>query len=144
MFFRVLAAAGLVVAAIAVGHSAIARNHGPYGGWGMMGNYGMGADGFTIGGAGSDGYGPQAMFRHHARLIDGASARGDLKLTVEAAKARLERRLAASSNPRLKVGEVKEIDADTIRAEIVTRQENALVQILAIDRHSGVPRPTGS
>jgi hypothetical protein len=46
----------------------------------------------------------------------------------------LERYLKQQSNPRLKVGEVKE--KDTITAEIVTA-DGSLVQRFKIDRHTG-------
>jgi hypothetical protein len=39
-------------------------------------------------------------------------------------------------NPRLKVGDVKEKDADTITADIVTK-DNSLVQRFIINRHTG-------
>jgi N-acyl-L-homoserine lactone synthetase len=51
----------------------------------------------------------------------------------------MERRLARHGNPRLKLGEVREADEDTIVAEIVTL-DGSLVQKLAIERRSGVLR----
>ena len=66
----------------------------------------------------------------------GWSGSGDLKLSVENAKAHLDRWISWQGNPRLKVGDVKEKDADTIVADIVTK-DNSLVQRLAINRHSG-------
>ena len=62
---------------------------------------------------------------------------GDLNLSVDAVKAGVERWVAWQGNPRLKVGEVKEKDADTITADVVTK-DNSLVQRLAINRHSGL------
>lgn len=52
----------------------------------------------------------------------------------------LERMIAVQGNPRLKVGDVKEKDADTIVADIVTK-ENSLVQRFVVDRHTGFYRP---
>jgi len=46
-------------------------------------------------------------------------------------------------NPRLKVGEVKEKDADTITADIVTL-DNSLVQRFIVDRHTGALRQDNS
>lgn len=40
-------------------------------------------------------------------------------------------------NPNLKVGAVKEKDADTITAEVVTKDKDALVQRFEFNRHSG-------
>ncbi len=64
----------------------------------------------------------------------------DQKLTVDDVKARMERWLSFRNNPRLKVGDVKEKDADTITADIVT-VDNSLVQRFDINRHTGYPRP---
>ncbi len=44
-------------------------------------------------------------------------------------------------NPNLQVGDVKEKDADTIVAEVVTKQGNALVQRLDFNRHNGFVQP---
>ena len=44
------------------------------------------------------------------------------------------------ANTRLKVGDVKEKDADTIVAEVVTK-ENSLVQRFVVDRRTGFYRP---
>ena len=97
--------------------------------WGMMGGGPWG------------GYGPPMM---HGYMMRGygpswsswPSSR-DLNLTVDAVKAQAERWVAWQGNPRLKVGDVKEKDADTIVADIVTK-DNSLVQRFAVNRHSGV------
>ena len=44
-------------------------------------------------------------------------------------------------NPRLKVGDVKEKDADTITAGIVTKDKEGLVQRFVVNRHNGFYRP---
>ena len=44
-------------------------------------------------------------------------------------------------NPNLTVGDVKEKDADTITADIVTKQGNQLVQRLDFNRHNGFVQP---
>ena len=72
-------------------------------------------------------------------LIYGWPAGGEQKLSVEDARGWLERRLAWHGNPRLKLGEVREADEDTIIAEILTR-DGSLVQKLAIDRRRGILR----
>ena len=44
-------------------------------------------------------------------------------------------------NPNLKVGDVKEKDADTIVAEVITKDKDALVQRLQFNRHNGFVQP---
>jgi len=66
-----------------------------------------------------------------------------LNLTTDDVKTRVERWLAWRGNPRLKVGEVKEKDADTITADIVTK-DNSLVQRFIVDRHTGFFRQDNS
>ena len=61
--------------------------------------------------------------------------RGDL--TVDEARAGLERWLASIGNPRLKLGNVAEKDSQTITADIVT-VDNSLVEKFDIDRHTGI------
>ncbi len=63
--------------------------------------------------------------------------------TTDDVKTRVERWLAWRGNPRLKVGEVKEKDADTIIADVVTK-DNSLVQRFIIDRHTGAFRQDNS
>ena len=60
---------------------------------------------------------------------------GNLNLSTDDVKNCLERMIR---NPNLKVGEVKEKDADTIVADIVTKDKDALVQSLDFNRHSGL------
>ena len=55
---------------------------------------------------------------------------------------RWERWLTWRGNPRLKVGEVKEKDADTVEAAIVT-VDNSLVQKFIVNRHTGFFQPSG-
>ena len=62
-----------------------------------------------------------------------------LNLTIDAVKNRMERWLAWRGNPRLKLGEVKEKDADSITADIVTA-DNSLVDRFIVDRHTGFTR----
>jgi hypothetical protein len=60
----------------------------------------------------------------------------DLALTVEQAKKLAEARIIMMGNPNLKVGAVKEKDADTISVDIVA-SDNSLVSQHLIDRHTG-------
>lgn len=63
----------------------------------------------------------------------------DLALTTDQAKKLAEARLIMRGNPHLKVGAVKEKDADTISIDIVA-SDNSLVTQQLIDRHTGRPR----
>jgi hypothetical protein len=73
---------------------------------------------------------------------DGKSAiQPDQDLSVDDVRARIERSLKWHGNERLKVGEVKVLDDDTIVAEIVTL-DDSLVDRLEVNRHSGSMRRT--
>ena len=61
-------------------------------------------------------------------------------LSVEDVQHMLEHRLQWQINPNIKLGKVEEKDADTIVAEIVTR-DDSLVQRFEIDRHTAWARP---
>ena len=65
----------------------------------------------------------------------------DLNLTTDHVKSYFERSIAWQGNPRLKVGEVKEQDIDTIVADVVTG-DNSLVQRFIVNRHNGRFRPS--
>jgi hypothetical protein len=89
------------------------------------------------------GYGPGMMWGYgygprNGPAYNRGDAQGDqtLNLTTDDVKARMERWLAVRGNARLKVGEVKEKDADSITADIVTK-DNSLVERFIFDRHSG-------
>jgi hypothetical protein len=73
----------------------------------------------------------------------GAQSDQTLNLSTDDVKQRMERWLEVRSNPRLKLGEVKEKDADTITADIVTK-DNALVDRFIVDRHTGFTRRDNS
>ncbi len=127
---RTLIGAGLAVAlaaAAAWGYHSTASAQ-PYGGWGMMGG----------------GYGP-GMMGYGCPGYDRSAAQGNqnLNLTTDDVKNRVERWLAWRGNPRLKLGEVKEKDADTITADVVTK-DNSLVERFVVDRHTGFIRRDNS
>ncbi len=88
------------------------------------------------------GHGPGMMQGYGRGYGPGYGPRGDVKdnqtlnLTTDDVKSRIERWLTWRGNPRLKVGEVKEKDADTITADVVTK-DNSLVQRFIVDRHTG-------
>jgi hypothetical protein len=99
------------------------------------------------------GYGPGMMqgYRYgpgyHRSDVQGnrADVQGNqtLNLSIDDVKSRMERWLASRDNPRLKLGEVKEKDADSITAEIVTK-DNSVVERFTVDRHTGFTRPDNS
>jgi len=72
-----------------------------------------------------------------------ADAPSNLNLSVDDVKTRIERWLLWRGNARLKVGDVKEKDADTITADVVTK-DNSLVQRFIVDRHTGAFRQDNS
>ena len=74
------------------------------------------------------GYGPGTVLR-------------DLNLSTDNVKNYFDRWLAWQGNPRLKIGDVKEKDADTIAADIVTK-DNSLVQRFVVNRHNGFCQPS--
>jgi|SRR5581483_553959 len=63
-----------------------------------------------------------------------------LNLTANDVKVYLERWIAGSGNPNIKVGNVVEKDTSTITADIVTK-DNSLVQQFTVDRRIGFYRP---
>ncbi len=115
------------------GYGMMGGGYGPgYGmGPGMMGGYGPGA---MMGPGYGRGYGPGMMGYGPGYYGN----RGDLNLTTDQVKSYLAQMIR---NPNLKVGDVKEKDADTITAEIVTKDKDALVQRLDFNRHSGFVQP---
>lgn len=123
----------------------------PYYGGGMMGGgYGMMGPGYGYGmmgpgmmsGCGGD-YGP-GMMGGWGGMGPGMMGYGpghfggDRNLTSNQVKTYL---LQMIHNPNLTVGEVKEKDADTITADIVTKQGSQLVQRLDFNRHNGFIQP---
>jgi hypothetical protein len=114
--------------------------YGPRGGYGACPGYGPGMMG--------PGYGPGWMHRGrgygpgYGRHMWGPGAysqQSNLNLSVDDVKSRLERWLTWRGNSRLKVGEVKEKDANTIVADIVTK-DNSLVQRFIVERKTGIWR----
>lgn len=108
-------------------------------GWMMGGSYGPGMMGGgygpgwgMMGGGYGHGYGPGMMYGQ------GYANQGDMKLTTDQVKNYLTQMIR---NPNLSVGDVKEKDADTIVAEIVTKDKHGLVQRLDFNRHNGFVQP---
>lgn len=61
----------------------------------------------------------------------------NLNLSVDDVRGSVERWIAMTGNPRLKPGKVTATNADTITAEVVTVDKEALVQRYAVNRHTG-------
>lgn len=61
----------------------------------------------------------------------------NLNLSVDDVRGSVERSIAMMGNPRLKPGRVAATNDDTITAEIVTVDKEALVQRFAVNRHTG-------
>lgn len=127
------------------------QGYGPGPGWGGGQGYGPGMMGWGNGqgyshgwmmrgyGGGygqsyGPGYGPGMMYGYGP----GQANQSDLNLTADQVKQYLGQMIR---NPNLQVGDVKEKDADTIVAEIVTKQGSSLVQRLNFNRHNGFVQP---
>jgi hypothetical protein len=150
VFAAAIAAAGLAGPAQAQPYGMMG-GYGP--GYGMMGGYGPGygmmggyGPGYMMGpgyGPGMMGYGPGWMMRGYGygpgmMGYGPGYYQGNLNLSVDQVKDYLERTIR---NPNLTVGDVKEKDADTIVADIVTKQGKSLVQRIDVDRHNGFFQP---
>lgn len=141
--------ATVAAAALALGSTLLAAGpvlaHGP-GGQGYQGGSGMhggqmgpgmmGHMGGMMGHRGSGMMGPGAGGQGGCPYQQAALTE---ELTVEGVTKILERRLSHMGNDRLKVGEVKVKDDDTIIAEIVT-VDDSLVQRIEFDRKTGQRR----
>ena len=127
---------------------------GGYGyGPGMMGGYGYGPGMMGLRRLRNDvrtrlwsGHDGSRMVRRPRQWSGGAgeAAKVNLNLSTDDVKNYLERWIVAQGNPRLKVGDVKEKDADSIEADIVTKEGNALVQRFTVNRHTGFYQPSGN
>jgi hypothetical protein len=138
------------VAALALGVASWASAHGPDGAGGYGQGYGMGMMGPGYGqgmgpGMGS-GMGPGMMGGMmggygggygHMGFGPGAGFSGE-PLTPEKVRTLLEARLIMHGGDNLKVGKVEAKDADTITAEIVTK-DGSLVETLTIPAKGGAP-----
>jgi hypothetical protein len=132
--------------------------YGPgYGmGPGMMGYGGYGA-GYGMG-PGMMGYGCAPWMTSHGWMGPGTTGYGpgygagaegsgtpqqpaNLNLTLEQVRNNMERWLKASGNPHIKLGKVVQKDANTITADVVTTDKDALVQRYEINRHTGFTQP---
>ncbi len=112
-------------------------------GHGMMGP-GMMGPGMMVPGMMGPGTMAHGMMGHgvwgggygHGSAYGKSAIQPDKDLSADDVRARIERSLRWHGNERLKVGEVKELDDDTIVVEIVTL-DDSLVDRLEVDRHTG-------
>lgn len=158
--------------ALAMMMTSPARAQGPYGGYGpgmmdsgmmghmmdtgmmgpgMMRGQGCWGPGFgMMGPSMMSGYGPRMMMQGYGpgsgpgMMGPGWYGRqANVYLSTDDVKNYLERWIAVQGNPRLKAGDVKEKDADTIEADVDTK-DNSLVQRFIANRHTGFYQPSGS
>ena len=122
--------------AVMWGYSAFIAPYPTGGWWGMMEPNMMRGPGMW------GGYGPGMMRGYGPGVMEPGwnTTWRDLNLSTDDVKKYLDRRIAWEGNPRLKVGDVKEKDADTIVADIVTK-DNSLVQRFVVNRRNGFFRP---
>jgi hypothetical protein len=125
-----------ILLAVILGYSSFIT---PYpGGWrGMMGPNMMAGPGMW------GEYGP-GMMRGYGPGVTGPgwnTTWRDLNLSTGNVKNYFEHWLARQGNPRLKIGDVKEKNADTVVIDIVTK-DNSLVQRFIINRHNGYFQPS--
>ena len=130
----VILAASLFV--LMCGYGVFVAPYSAGGWWGRMGPNMMGGPGPW------GGYGP-GMMRGYGSGGGPGSTTGwrDLNLSTDNVRNYVERWITWQGNPRLKVGGVTEKDADTIVADIVTK-DNSLVQRLVVNRHNGFFEPS--
>lgn len=104
-----------------------------------MGSYGYGMGPWMMGRGAFGGYGyePGPWMTGLAR-----NGQGSLNLAANDVKDSLQRWLGWQGNPRLKLGNVVEKDADTITADILTTDKDGLVQRLVVNRHTGFSYPS--
>lgn len=158
---RSRALVGIAIAAALAGALWISQSPASAQGWGMMGGYGPGnhmgwgggpawnCPAFAQGNSSGPGYhmrdwggygpGPGMMQRYGYDRSGDAQGNQNLNLTTDDVKNRMERWLIWRDNPRLKLGEVKEKDADAITVDVVTK-DNSLVDRFIVDRRTGFTR----
>ena len=73
-----------------------------------------------------------------SNMMGSGMVAANLNLSANDVTAYLGRWITMSGNPHIKVGSVTEKDANTISADIVTTDKDALVQRFNVDRHTGV------
>lgn len=131
--FATIAVIVVSLFALMWGYGTFVTPYSAGGSWGMMGPTMMGPGAWG-------GYGP-GMMRGYGPGSGWNTGWRDLNLSTDNARTYVERWLAWQGNPRLKVGDVKEKDADSITVDIVTK-DNSLVQRFVVNRHNGYFQPS--
>ncbi|KQY95886.1 hypothetical protein ASD21_05095 [Caulobacter sp. Root1455] len=140
-----IATGAAIAMALAVAGLAIAQS-GPGLGAGTGGMMGRGMMGPGMMGRGMMGPG---MMMHNGTWCAGCGYMGpgwgarqsSLNLGAADVKAYMESYLQYQANPRVKLDAVKETDADSITADVVTTEGGVLVQRYIFDRRTGAYRP---
>ncbi|HVC61048.1 MAG TPA: hypothetical protein VND19_11900 [Acetobacteraceae bacterium] len=114
----------IALSAMAMANPANAQPNGGGYGPGWMGPGTMGHGGF---GPAAGGWGPRQQANRN--------------LTIGQVKDTMRRWVAATGNQHIKLGAVAEKDADTITADVVTTDKDALVQRYDVNRHTGFTQP---
>jgi hypothetical protein len=117
-------------------HMGQGTGHGMHSGMGHGMGHGTG-QGMGHGmGHGMMGYGMKMGPADGAAPCPGSAAAIDKEIDADVVRSWLDRSVEAHGNKRLKVGDVKETDDNTIVAEIVT-VDDSLVQRIEVDRQTG-------
>ena len=147
---RSWAIGGALIIALAVVfllHISGSRYWAPRGAWGPAYSYGYGMGPWMMNpysyGMGPWMMGPGMMGGYGGRFGFGRGP-AQLNLTANDVKTYVERSIAITGNPYIKVGTVTEKDADTITADIVTTDKEGLVERLSVNRHTGFFQPEGT
>jgi len=137
--FATIAAIAITIISATALYSGSRANAQSYG-WGMMSGYGPG---MMYGEGPGMMYGPGYGHMMGPWMMGpGALAgQGNLNLSADDVKNYFSRLITLEGNSRLKVGDVKEKDSDSITADIVTKDNSSLVQRFVVDRHNGFYRP---
>ena len=135
--FLLIAVLAVALITLMWGYGAFVAPYSADGWWGMMGPNMMEGPGAW------GGYGPGMMRGYGPGVMGPGWNKGwpDLNLSTDNVKNYFDRWLAWQGNPRLKVGDVKEKDTDTVVIDIVTK-DNSLVQRFVVNRHNGYFQPS--
>lgn len=133
----VIASSSALVASVAFAQTAAAPTPCPMGTGMMMGPGTMGPGMMGPGMMGMMGPGMMGPMMGSGMMGWYGQPQANLNLSVDDVRGYVERWIAMTGNPRLKPGKVAAANADTITAEVVTVDKEALVQRYAVNRHTG-------
>ena len=133
----VIASSSALLASVAFAQTAPAPTPCPMGTGMMMGPGAMGPGMMGPGMMGMMGPGMMGPMMGSGMMGWYGQPQANLSLSVDDVRGSVERWIAMTGNPRLKPGKVTATNADTITAEVVTVDKEALVQRYAVNRHTG-------